>query len=33
LQAKLIGEATFDGLAAGTDPLDVGSGIVRAPQA
>jgi subtilisin family serine protease len=33
LQAKLIGEATFDSLAAGTDPLDVGSGIVRAPQA
>ncbi|MGE2728211.1 S8 family peptidase [Mycolicibacterium vaccae] len=32
LQAKVIGEATFDGLAADTDPLDAGAGIVRAPQ-
>ena len=32
LQAKLIGDATFDGLADGTDPLDVGAGLVRAPQ-
>ncbi|MGW0180935.1 S8 family peptidase [Nocardia sp. NPDC003345] len=32
LQSKLIGGATFDGLTADADPLDVGSGMVRAPQ-
>ncbi|MFC8045914.1 S8 family serine peptidase [Nocardia sp. NPDC057353] len=32
LQAKLIGEATFDGLAPDTDPADIGAGLVRAPQ-
>ncbi|MGU3433206.1 S8 family peptidase [Actinomycetes bacterium M1A6_2h] len=32
LQAKLIGTATLKGLAPGTDPLDVGAGMVQAPQ-
>lgn len=32
LQSKLIGGATFDGLAPGTDPLDVGAGLVQAPK-
>lgn len=32
LQSKLIGSATFDSLVTTVDPLDVGSGLVRAPQ-
>ncbi|MFD6675343.1 S8 family serine peptidase [Rhodococcus zopfii] len=32
LRAKVIGEATDTGLAPGWDPLDVGAGLVRAPQ-
>lgn len=32
LQSKLIGGATFDGLAPGSDPLDVGAGLVQAPM-
>ena len=33
LQARLIGTASFDTLVNNIDPLDVGSGLVRAPQA
>lgn len=33
LQAKLVGSATFTGLAPGTSPLDVGAGLVQAPTA
>lgn len=33
LQSKLVASATTDGLAAGSTPLDVGAGIVKAPQA
>jgi subtilisin family serine protease len=33
LSARLIGSATTDGMKAGFDPVDVGAGIVRAPQA
>jgi subtilisin family serine protease len=33
LQAKLIGSATIEPLKAGTDPLDVGAGLVQAPMA
>ncbi|BCT77336.1 hypothetical protein SCMU_31780 [Sinomonas cyclohexanicum] len=33
LQSKLVASATTDGLAAGSTPVDVGAGIVRAPQA
>ena len=33
LQARLIGTASFDTLVDSIDPLDVGSGLVRAPQA
>ncbi len=33
LTARLIGSATFAGLAAGFDPTDVGAGLVKAPQA
>lgn len=33
LQARLIGSATIDLLKAGTDPLDVGAGLVQAPMA
>lgn len=32
LQAKIIGDATCDPLAPGFDPLDVGAGLVQAPQ-
>jgi subtilisin family serine protease len=32
LTSRLIGSATRDGLAQGTDPFDVGEGLVRAPQ-
>ncbi len=32
LQSKLIGSATFDSLVTAIDPLDVGAGLVRAPQ-
>ena len=32
LQSKLIGSASFDSLVSSIDPLDVGSGLVRAPQ-
>lgn len=32
LQSKLIGEATLAGVASGFDPLDLGAGLVRAPQ-
>lgn len=31
LQARLIGSATLTGLGSGTDPLDVGAGLVQAP--
>jgi subtilisin family serine protease len=31
LLARVIGSGTFAGVAAGTDPLDVGSGLVQAP--
>jgi subtilisin family serine protease len=33
LQSKLVASGTFAPLAAGTDPADVGSGLVQAPQA
>ncbi len=32
LAARLIGSCTTDGLAPGFDPVDVGAGLVRAPQ-
>jgi hypothetical protein len=31
LQSNLIASGTFEGLAEGLDPVDVGSGLVRAP--
>lgn len=31
LQARLVGSATLTGLVSGTDPLDVGAGLVQAP--
>jgi subtilisin family serine protease len=33
LTARLVGNATLQGLRAGIDPFDVGSGLVIAPQA
>jgi subtilisin family serine protease len=33
LSARLVGSATTDGMKAGFDPVDVGAGLVRAPQA
>jgi subtilisin family serine protease len=33
LTSRLIGSTIMDGLQAGFDPLDVGAGLVRAPQA
>lgn len=33
LQSKLIGSGTFKPLKAGTDPVDVGAGLVQAPTA
>ena len=32
LTARLIGSASFDGFSGAFDPLDVGAGLVRAPQ-
>jgi hypothetical protein len=32
LTARLIASAGFDRLAPGFDPVDVGAGVVRAPQ-
>jgi hypothetical protein len=33
LQSRVIASGTFNGLAPGTDTLDVGAGIVQAPPA
>jgi hypothetical protein len=30
--SRLIGSATTEGLQPGFDPIDVGAGLVRAPQ-
>ena len=32
LMNRLIGSATATGIKAGTDPTDIGAGIVQAPQ-
>jgi hypothetical protein len=32
LMSRLVGSATAAGVAAGTDPTDIGAGMVRAPQ-
>jgi hypothetical protein len=33
LQSRVIASGTFNGLAPGTDSLDVGAGLVQAPPA